>query len=89
MATTYRVELADRALKEAKALPRDVRQRLVATLDDLAVDPRPPGAKRLTNHPGYRVRKGDYRILYVIDDDKRVIRVLRMGHRRDIYSRLD
>ena len=85
----YRVEIADRALKEAKALPRDVRERLVAALDDLSAEPRPPSARKLTNHPGYRVRKGDYRILYTIDDEARVVRVFRMGHRREVYERLE
>jgi mRNA interferase RelE/StbE len=84
----YRVEIADRALKEAMALPADVRKRLVQTMDDLAADPRPPAAKRLTGHPGYRVRKGDYRILYTIDETAQVIRIYRLGHRKDIYRRL-
>ncbi|MBI2901867.1 MAG: type II toxin-antitoxin system RelE/ParE family toxin [Planctomycetes bacterium] len=48
--------------------------------------PRPPRAKRLVGKAGYRIRRGDYRILYVVDDDARRIRVYRIGHRRDVYG---
>lgn len=84
----YRVDIADRALKEAMALPAEVRKRLVHAMDDLSKDPRPPAAKRLTGHPGYRVRKGNYRILYTIDEEARTIRIYRLGHRKDVYRRL-
>lgn len=84
----YRVEIADRALKEALGLPADVRKRLVQAMDDLSEAPRPPAAKRLTGHPGYRVRKGDYRVLYTIDEAAQIIRIYRLGHRKDVYRRL-
>lgn len=81
----YRVQIADRALKEAMRLPADVRARLVEGVEDLAANPRPPGSRKLSGHPGYRIRKGPYRVLYTVDDVELVIRVYRMGHRREVY----
>ncbi|MBI5202377.1 MAG: type II toxin-antitoxin system RelE/ParE family toxin [Elusimicrobia bacterium] len=84
---THRVELETRALKEFRDLPKDRRALIAAVFDDLQKDPRPPGAKKLSGVDGYRVRSGDYRILYSIDDAKRVVRVYRVGHRSDVYRR--
>jgi mRNA interferase RelE/StbE len=65
-----------------------VQVRISEAIDDLATYPRPPGAKRLVGQNGYRLRQGDYRVLYTVDDQARVIRVYRIGHRRDIYRHL-
>ena len=81
----YRVELETRAKREFLDLPQEIQSRLADVLDDLEVNPRPPGSKKLTGQEGYRVRKGDYRILYTIDDKGSLIRVYRIGHRREIY----
>jgi mRNA interferase RelE/StbE len=62
-----------------------VQARISEAIDDLATHPRPPGAKRLVGQDGYRLRQGDYRILYTVDDQALAIRVYRIGHRRDIY----
>lgn len=53
----------------------------------LAQNPRPPGARALQGRPGIRVRVGDYRIIYTIEDDVLVVVVVRLGHRRDVYDR--
>jgi mRNA interferase RelE/StbE len=82
---SYRVELENRAKKELLGLPRDIQSRLAEALDDLQKNPRPPGSKKLTGQEGYRVRKGNYRILYIIDDRESLVRVYRIGHRREIY----
>ncbi len=82
---SYRIELESRARREFLDLPRDVQERLAAALDDLRNDPRPPGAKRLSGSPGYRVRKGTHRVLYIIDDSAKIVRVYRIGHRREVY----
>lgn len=86
--TPYRVEIGDRALRELRGLPRFIRERLEEALDDLAVMPRPPGAKKLGGGHGWRIRKGDHRILYVVDDGSRLVRIYRIGNRRDIYRGL-
>jgi mRNA interferase RelE/StbE len=53
----------------------------------LADDPRPAGSEKLVGRPGYRVRQGDYRIMYSIDDESRAVTVLEIGHRREVYER--
>jgi mRNA interferase RelE/StbE len=83
----YRLELETRALKELKSLPRERRELISDVLDDLERNPRPPGAKKLSGLDGWRVRKGDYRVLYTVDDSARLIRVYRIGHRGDVYRR--
>jgi mRNA interferase RelE/StbE len=54
-------------------------------LEELAGDPRPPGIKKLKGREGWRLRIGDYRVIYEIDDTQKIIIVLHVGHRRDIY----
>lgn len=81
----YSVELESRARRELLDLPRNIQRRAADILEDLSNNPRPPGAKKLTGQDGYRVRTGDYRILYTIDDRKRMVRIYRIGHRREIY----
>ncbi|MBI3553195.1 MAG: type II toxin-antitoxin system RelE/ParE family toxin [Elusimicrobia bacterium] len=84
---SYRVEFETRARKEFLDLPNEAVRRLSPVFDDLAADPRPPGAKKLAGVDGYRIRKGDYRVLYKIDDKNRLVRVFRVGHRREVYRR--
>jgi mRNA interferase RelE/StbE len=84
----YNVYLETRARREYHALPIEAQKRITEAIDDLQTNPRPPAAKRLTAKEGYRVRKGDYRILYTIDDESRTIRIYRIGHRREVYRRL-
>jgi mRNA interferase RelE/StbE len=82
---TYKVFLETRARKEFLSLPAQVQERLREAIDDLAQNPRPPGVKKLGGIEGYRLRKGDYRILFTIDDKAKEIRIYRIGHRREIY----
>lgn len=82
---SYRLELESRAKKEFVSLPKEVQLRFAAVFDDLSKNPRPPGAKKLTGQEGYRVRKGDYRILYTINDKQSLVRIYRIGHRREVY----
>jgi mRNA interferase RelE/StbE len=84
--TAYRVEIARRAVKALAALPRKEQQRVRAAVDLLADNPRPPGCVALSGEANaYRVRVGDYRIVYEVFDDRLVIQVVRVGHRRDVY----
>lgn len=82
---SYRVELETSARRQFLKLPAAVQERITDAIDDLARNPRPAGARRLSGTPGYRIRQGDYRILYVIDDRARLVRVYRIGHRREVY----
>jgi mRNA interferase RelE/StbE len=85
--TTYRVELSRRAAKDLKALDGAAQTRVTAVIQALAHDPRPAGAKRLKGYEGeaLRVRAGDYRVIYKVDDAVRIVAVVRIGHRREIY----
>ena len=73
---------AERALHD---LPKSDVKLISESLDALESDPRPPGAKKLLKQEGYRIRKGKYRVLFTVDDSARLVRVYRIGHRRDIY----
>ena len=81
----YSVELETRARREFLDLPKEIQRRLSDLIEDLAKNPRPSGAKKLTGTDGYRVRKGDYRILYLIEDASNKVRIYRIGHRREVY----
>jgi mRNA interferase RelE/StbE len=82
----YRIELRPAAAKALKHIdPRD-RSRVHGAIALLGEDPRPPGAKALQGRDGYRVRVGNYRIIYTIHNDVLLIVVVAIGHRRDIYS---
>lgn len=81
----YRVELETRARRELLDLPPDIQRRVADVLDDLSRHPRPPGAKKLTGRGGHRVRTGDYRVLYTIQDKLKVVQIYRIGHRREVY----
>ncbi|MBI4230154.1 MAG: type II toxin-antitoxin system RelE/ParE family toxin [Planctomycetes bacterium] len=76
-----------RARRDFLKIHPQVRERLADALDDLQASPRPPGAKRMVGRDGYRVRVGDYRVLYAVDDKARVVRVYVIGHRRDVYRK--
>ena len=76
-----------RALRHLDAAAR---KDVLATMRALATDPRPPGARALKGHRPYlRVRSGEYRVIYAVDDATRVVRVVVVGHRREVYRNLD
>lgn len=81
----YRVELETRARREYRDLPARAREQVADAIDDLQADPRPPGCKKLVGASGYRIRTGKYRILYAIDDAAALVRIYRIGHRREVY----
>jgi mRNA interferase RelE/StbE len=83
---TYKIVVQPRARRAFLALDKPVRKRVSAAIDALATDPRPQGAKALTGMTGVlRVRVGDYRIVYEVQDDQLVVLVIDVGHRREIY----
>lgn len=82
----YRVELTPAALRDLRRLPKEILRRIDARILALADNPRPPGAKKLEGEDDlYRLRVGDYRILYSVDDKTSTGLVARIGHRQDIY----
>jgi mRNA interferase RelE/StbE len=82
---SYRLFIKPSAGKEIEALPKQDRRRIVAKITSLSHDPRPPGCEKLSGHDQYRLRQGNYRILYEIQDLDLVVVVVKVGHRRDVY----
>lgn len=82
----YRIEFRPAALREIRKIDRSVQPRIQGAIALLARDPRPPASRALRGRPGYRLRVGDYRIIYTIDDGVLLIVVVTVGHRRDVYQ---
>jgi mRNA interferase RelE/StbE len=81
----YKVEIKKSAVKEIEHLPRRDLQAVLDKIASLAVNPRPHDCKKLSAQEKYRVRCGDYRILYSIEDDILTVYVVKVGHRKDVY----
>lgn len=85
---SYRVEVAPAAARQLRKLDNSARRRVQTAIELLADDPRPPAATKFVSGAGeWRVRTGDYRIVYEIHDDVLLVLVVALGHRRDIYRR--
>jgi mRNA interferase RelE/StbE len=82
---SYEVLIKRSAAKELEALPTKDRRRIATKIQALANDPRPPQVEKLSGEEKYRLRQGDYRVLYAIDDAARQVTVVKIGHRRDVY----
>lgn len=82
---SYKVQILRRALKELAGLPADNFDRVREGIESLALSPRPLGCQKLSGREGWRIRVGNYRVIYEIDDTKRTVTVLHIGHRRDVY----
>lgn len=84
---SYRIELKRSAAKEIEAISnKKQRQQIVSRIGKLAEDPRPAGCQRPSGQEACRVRQGVYRIIYTIEDDRLVVTVVKVGHRRDVYK---
>ena len=81
----YDVVLTTLAAKQLRACDHTVARRIQGAIELLRKNPHPPKARKLSGRDGYRVRVGGYRIIYDVIDRQLIIRVLRLGHRRDIY----
>ena len=82
----YRIELRPAAVKALRRIDPQDRSRVQGAIALLGEDPRPPGARALQGRDGYRVRVGNYRIIYTIRNDILVVVVVTVGHRRDVYG---
>ncbi len=84
---SYRIEVTPRAQKDLKALPVRERRRVAGQIDALKTDPRPQDCRKLMGREGfYRIRVGDYRVVYLVEDELLVILIVRVGDRKDIYE---
>lgn len=85
----YSINILPTAVRDLGQLPRPISRRVSRAIDLLADDPRPRGCEKLEVGAGdeYRIRVGDYRILYKVDDDKHIVLIVRVRHRREAYRR--
>jgi mRNA interferase RelE/StbE len=83
----YRLLIKASAAKELQSAgSKSDRQRIIARIQSLAAEPRPPGAEKLAGYTDQlRVRQGSYRIVYSVDDERREVTIFRIGHRKDVY----
>lgn len=82
---SYRIEIKRSAARELERLPLKDRRRIVSKIRGLARDPRPYGSQKLSGDESYRLRQGDYRIVYTVDDAGLGVAIFKIGHRRDVY----
>lgn len=81
----YRVEIRRQAAKEINRIGLQDRKRIQQAIDGLASNPHPVGSKKLHNRDGWRIRVGHYRVIYRIEQQRVLVLVLRIGHRREVY----
>ena len=82
----YQIEIKRPARKALLALPQAYRSRIAEAIESLATDPRRPGTRKLAGSEHlYRLRTGDYRVIYEIQDERLIVVVVKVGHRREVY----
>jgi len=81
----YEIEFKPSAQKSLEKLPKKIQKRIQGVISTLEINPLPPVAKKLTGRDAYRIRVSDYRIIYSIENNKLLIVVVGIGHRREIY----
>ncbi len=86
MEKLYDIEITATAKKQLTKLPLTITDKLIKAIQELAKNPRPIGYKKLKGRPGYRIRKGDYRIIYEVYDAKLIINVVTVAHRSEVYE---
>lgn len=88
MRANYRVEFNKRYLKDLEKIPSKMQKQITEKIKELALNPRPDGCKKLQGSddlPLYRIRCGDYRVVYTINDNILLVLIIEVGHRREIY----
>lgn len=86
MKTDYKIGIKKSAQKELKSLPNKELKKVIEKISSLAINPRPAGCKKLSGDEKYRIRVGNYRVLYSIEDDILTIFIVKVGHRKDVYE---
>jgi mRNA interferase RelE/StbE len=83
---SYRIAVGRSAEKSLRRrVPPREAERIRQAIDNLAEDPRPQGSRKLRGKEGRRIRVGEYRVIYDVDEDQRAVMILQVGHRRDVY----
>ena len=83
----YNLEVKPSVWKDLDPVPKADRKRLIKRINELRIEPRPFGCQKLSGHERYRIRQGNYRILYTIEDELLIVFVIKIGNRREIYKR--
>ena len=81
----YRIEIKKSAIKELNTIPREDLKKIALKIGSLSDNPRPKGCVKLSGMERYRIRQGNYRILYSIDDEILDVYVVKIGHRKEVY----
>ena len=82
---SYEVSFRQSVLKDLEKIPKRDVKRILSVIRSLAGDPHPPGSKRLSVQERYRIRQGDYRVLYSIQDEDKSVWIVKVAHRKDVY----
>ena len=82
---SYRIVFKKSVAKDLRQIPKKDIQAILKRIDILKEDPRPAGVEKLSGDEKYRIRQGNYRILYMIEDEIITVTIVKMGHRRDVY----
>jgi len=83
---SFKVSVKQSVAKDLRRISKKEVARILKRIEALAVEPRPPGAEKLSGQQKYRLRQGVYRIIYEIKDEELVVVVVKVGHRRDVYK---
>lgn len=86
MKIDYKIEIKASAQKELRNLPNKELKKIIEKIGSLSTNPRPSGCKKLSGDEKYRIRIGNYRVLYRIEDEILVIFIVKVGHRKDVYE---
>ena len=81
----YRIEIKKSAIKELESIPSRDLSRIMERIESLVDDPRPEGSQKLSGEEKYRIRQGNYPILYAIEDDLLIVYVVKVAHRKDVH----
>lgn len=81
----YKIVFKQSVAKDLRPIPNKDVKKILSKISDLSTDPRPPGSRKLSGEEKYRIRQGNYRILYTIEDEVVTVTVVKVGHRRDVY----
>lgn len=81
----YEISVKKSAVKELEDIPKKELQKILKKIQALSSEPRPQGSQKLSHKEQYRIRQGDYRVIYSIDDDNLAVNIIKIGHRREIY----
>jgi len=81
----YKILFKHSAVKELEDIPKKDIKKIIKRIQSLALNPRPSGAKKLSYQKRYRIRQGNYRIVYSIEDNEFTVHIYKIGHRREIY----